>query len=221
MLRPLLARHFAAAVWVWLMAAWIAATLAERLSLQSKTRWLLEALALLVGGLLLYPSWRDGLRPRRLLAWSALLAAGLLGHALLVAAATAPLLVLAGGVWLLSLTAHSLVFRFAAPSSENSPVLAVCVFVTLCALPVWLGPWIEALAVSHPAVLQALLWLCPLTYLAVLFEYDVLREQWFYQHTPFGLLRYDYPAAGWASLCWAGVAALALGVQPQRYLQPP
>ncbi len=72
------------------------------------------------------------------------------------------------------------------------------VIVTLCltaTAPLWLGPWVD-LAGGERNMVNGIIGMSPLTYLATLADYDYLRSQWFYQHTPFGMFRFDYPS--WA-----------------------
>lgn len=77
-----------------------------------------------------------------------------------------------------------------APASALALMLAI-----LCgAAPLWLGPWAAA-PDSGQAVTDGIVAISPLSYLAVTIDYDYLRSEWFYQHAPFGALRYHYPSA--------------------------
>lgn len=59
-------------------------------------------------------------------------------------------------------------------------------------LPLWASP----LALLHGAskwFVDAIVALCPASYLAALSGMDYLRGEWMYQHAPYGSLRFDYP----------------------------
>jgi hypothetical protein len=84
------------------------------------------------------------------------------------------------------------------------------------AAPLWLGPAAELAATKRPQALAAVVAVSPLTHLAVTSGNDLLRNQWFYQHSNLSGLRFDYPRlmpilAGYAalSLVLIGVPAVA------------
>ncbi len=85
-------------------------------------------------------------------------------------------------------------------------------------LPLWLGPLSELLSGRHAWVVDAVIGVSPLTHLAVAADNDLLRNQWFYQHSNLAALQFAYP--GPALLAWsyaAAVAALALlALVPRR-----
>lgn len=87
--------------------------------------------------------------------------------------------------------------------------------IVLFALPLWIAPWAEEITNTR-SELNSLLWISPLSYLSGMIDYDYLRSQWFYQHTPFGMLRYDYPNNTIASLILAGVSLALLWLQPVK-----
>jgi len=72
--------------------------------------------------------------------------------------------------------------------------------------PVWLGPLAVDAGGGAPT---AVVWASPLSHLAAAAEYDYLRAQWFYVHTPLAEHRFAYPHAGWAlaALVALGLAA--------------
>jgi hypothetical protein len=78
--------------------------------------------------------------------------------------------------------------------------------------PLWLGP---LLAWSRPSVLltDAVVNVSPISHLAVMFRYDFLRSVWFYQHTPFPGLRYDYFSATSVCLVYVATAAALLIIE--------
>lgn len=74
--------------------------------------------------------------------------------------------------------------------------------------PLWLGP----LAAAWPSGPDVTVKLCPLAYLAAMMEYDVLRSDWFYQHTPLGGMRFDYPGTFFGTTLFLGTGALGFFV---------
>jgi hypothetical protein len=92
---------------------------------------------------------------------------------------------------------------------------AVTLVATLGALaaaaPLWLGPIAERFAPTGVLV-DAIVAVTPLTFLAVLVDHDYLRAAWFYEHSALGALRYDYPSIVASSVVYAlpfaAVAAL-------------
>jgi hypothetical protein len=81
----------------------------------------------------------------------------------------------------------------------------------LGALPLWLGPASELLSRREPWLIDAVLGASPLTHLAVASGNDLLRNQWFYQHSNLAALPFAYP--GPTELAWGyASAALALGL---------
>jgi len=77
--------------------------------------------------------------------------------------------------------------------------------------PLWLGPIAERFAATN-GLANALVAASPLTYLAVLANFDYLRATWFYEHSAIGSLRYVYPHELSLSVVYAFplVAAAAL-----------
>jgi hypothetical protein len=79
--------------------------------------------------------------------------------------------------------------------------------------PLWLAPIAERLAPTG-ALVDAIVAMTPLTFLAVLADHDYLRATWFYEHSALGALRYDYPSVASLfvvyALPFAAVAALRL-----------
>lgn len=99
------------------------------------------------------------------------------------------------------------------PALRPAPYLVFGVLIA-SALPVSFGPTLEHWYDASEAT-NAVVALSPASYLSSLVEYDYLRSEWFYQYTPYGAMRYDYPnpigstvlllSAGIA-LCWAANA---------------
>ncbi|MEP7182741.1 MAG: hypothetical protein ABI886_11170 [Betaproteobacteria bacterium] len=78
-------------------------------------------------------------------------------------------------------------------------------------LPLWLGPAAELLAGRHPWIIDAVVGMSPLTHLAVASGNDLLRNQWFYQHSNLAALQFSYPSPAELILAYGSVClALAL-----------
>ena len=87
--------------------------------------------------------------------------------------------------------------------AERARQFVVIGLAALFALPIWLGPIVEA--TGNPMLLTN--WIVaasPLSALAVALDLDVLRTNWFYQHSALGSLRYEY-------FSWLGYVAV-LGI---------
>ena len=69
--------------------------------------------------------------------------------------------------------------------------LVLMLYFLLLTAPLWLGP-IAFYFANNSQVVNSIINLSPLSYLASLMDYDYLRSSWFYQNTPFGGLRYEY-----------------------------
>jgi len=87
--------------------------------------------------------------------------------------------------------------------AERARQFVVIGLATLFALPIWLGPIAEA--AGNPMWLTN--WIVaasPLSAFAIALDLDVLRTNWFYQHSALGSLRYEY-------FSWLGYVAV-LGI---------
>ena len=80
-------------------------------------------------------------------------------------------------------------------------------------LPLWLGPACELLAGRHPWIIDAAIGISPLTHLAVASGNDLLRNQWFYQHSNLAALKFSYPSLMVLILSYGSVS-LALAFTP-------
>lgn len=78
----------------------------------------------------------------------------------------------------------------------------------LGALPLWLGPVGELASRRHDWAIDAVIGLSPLTHLAVAGGNDLLRIQWFYQHSNLAGLPFSYP--GLTGVAWFYAAALLM-----------
>lgn len=163
---------------------------------------LCKAASVALAAVLLLPALPDGMPAWRLPGWGllAILSTGMLtvwhGPALLLPPLGVGLLVgLLGGldacwaVWF-------------GPVGARLGIWGLTGLVTTA--PLWLGPLAERFA-AWPGMVDTVVAVSPLSYLAVLAGEDYLHYDWFYQHTPVGGLPYAYPSA----VLWsAGCAAL-------------
>lgn len=171
---------------------------------------------LIIGlGYLLCPMWQY--RPRRstLLWWCLLLALAVLIMPWIDGArglSMATTLKTATAVFLLSLSMHSLTLALSRlfPGNCWIHLHGLSVMVLFSTLPIWMAPWVESIAATPPQ-LHIVLWSSPLSYLATMLDYDYLRQQWFYRHLPYGMLRYDYPDAIYYSIGLIAASFLMLG----------
>lgn len=76
---------------------------------------------------------------------------------------------------------------------ETAAWLVTTALVTIAAAPLWLGPAAELASASRSQAVDAAVAVSPLTHLAVASGNDLLRNQWFYQHSNLSGLRFDYP----------------------------
>jgi len=113
-----------------------------------------------------------------------------------------PLLRLSVTLFLVIASALS-VLRLFPNRTERAQQFVVVGLAVLFGLPIWLGPIAEA--AGNPMLLTN--WIVaasPLSAFAVALDLDVLRTNWFYQHSALGSLRYEY-------FSWLGYVAV-LGV---------
>lgn len=99
---------------------------------------------------------------------------------------------------------------------------AATALALLGALPLWLGPVGELTSRRHDWAIDAIIGLSPLTHLAVAGGSDLLRIQWFYQHSNLAGLQFSYPGltgVAWfyaATLLMMALVALAFRRRPRR-----
>jgi hypothetical protein len=93
------------------------------------------------------------------------------------------------------------------PASARLAVLILTSLTT--AAPLWLGPLAERFA-DTPGIVNAVIAVSPLSYLAVMAGDDYLHNAWFYQHTSLGSLRYAYPTAAGFSVVYLLLAGISL-----------
>ena len=169
-------------------------------------RLMLRAVAVLVLALLLmpYPDLGEPLRVGQLARWGVLSAAALVAGTILFGVAP----VFTRMVWLLAAGTALLVCLFGGISLRLALWLgdrrkashsALGILMLSLSVPLWLSP-IAALFGATRWLVDAVIALSPASYLAALAGIDYLRSDWFYQHTPYGGLRYDYPDPFYLSL---------------------
>jgi hypothetical protein len=155
---------------------------------------------------------------RAALVWSALAAVA----TVVVAAADgldAALLAVAAGAALLVACFGLLLAWVHTCTRDAATASAIC--ITLAGLagaaPLWLGPIAESFA-ERTALVNAIVAVSPLTYLAALADFDYLRATWFYEHSALGALRYEYPSVWLQSVLYALplAAVAALGLRANR-----
>lgn len=93
---------------------------------------------------------------------------------------------------------------------ESAAWIATAALVTLGAAPLWLGPAAELALASRPEAVDAVVAASPLTHLAVASGNDLLRNQWFYQHSNLAGLRFDYPRLASVMTAYGLLAAVLL-----------
>lgn len=120
------------------------------------------------------------------------------------------------GVFILLLLLCSLLLLATALlGDEPTAALLVTLLASACSTaPLWLGPLAE-LAGSNQQLVDAIVAISPLSYLALLADYDYLRSAWFYQHSPFGSLRYNYPSTLSLTSAYLTLTALLLAARWQ------
>jgi hypothetical protein len=100
--------------------------------------------------------------------------------------------------------------------------IAAITLAFLGSLPVWLGPTAQLLTRGHAGIIDLVVGASPLTHLAVASGNDLLRNQWFYQHSNLAALQFSYPewpqlAAMYATICLAlALATLVPRPLPHR-----
>jgi hypothetical protein len=78
------------------------------------------------------------------------------------------------------------------PDSDNPRVTLLLLTAIIAASPLWLGPVVEIYQPGN-ALINGVVSISPLTHFSVALEYDYLRGDWMYRHSPFGSLPFAYP----------------------------
>ena len=108
---------------------------------------------------------------------------------------------------------HSLttLLRGLNPINSTAPLLVVLFTLLNGSSILWLGPPAELFALGD-GLLNTIIASNPLSYLSVAAEYDFLRSDWFYRHSPFGSLHFTYPDYAILTAIYLGLAVLVSGV---------
>lgn len=75
----------------------------------------------------------------------------------------------------------------------SAGLLASVGLAMLGSMPLWVGPTAELAGEFSATLIDSAIGVSPLTHLAVASGNDLLRNQWFYQHSNLAALRYLYP----------------------------
>lgn len=98
----------------------------------------------------------------------------------------------AGAIVLLFMMSSVHFFQLLFSSKDSTaPFVTLLLFLIFSAMPVWLGPWAEYHE-NGESLSNIIIALSPISYFSVMLDYDYLRGAWFYEHTPFGSLRFEY-----------------------------
>jgi hypothetical protein len=89
----------------------------------------------------------------------------------------------------------------------SAVALALLITVVVCAGPIWLGPVIDATP-DAALLIQPSLAVNPFVGLASAMEFDLFREEPFYQICPIGQRKFDYPS------CWTVASVQMLASLP-------
>jgi hypothetical protein len=193
--------------------------------LQSSARIVLVAAVIGLLAPLFWPGRADtpGLTALRIAGWS-LAASALAGVAAMLsgtglasppraAAACAVLFLVLVVVHAVAAAVESLLqarTKQAGSARESAAWLATAALATLAAAPLWLGPAAELASAGRPQAVDAAVAVSPLTHLAVATGNDLLRNQWFYQHSNLAGLRFDYPRLAPVMTAYCLLAAVLL-----------
>lgn len=116
-------------------------------------------------------------------------------------------------IFVITFTLQSLNRLLASWCNETfAPALTLMAGILFAAAPLWLGPW-AADADTGQLRTNAIVATSPLTYLSVAINYDYLRSNWFYIHTPLGALRYHYPSAVQLGTIYLALAVACLALR--------
>jgi hypothetical protein len=101
-------------------------------------------------------------------------------------------------------------------SREMAGRSAALALAFLGSLPLWLGPAAETLSSQHEWTIDATLSVSPLVHLAVASGNDLMRNQWFYEHSNLASLQFEYPRLD--VIAWSyTLVLLALGISAMTF----
>ena len=106
-----------------------------------------------------------------------------------------------------------LLLAFTLWRDRQAATLGLLIFLAQLAMaPLWLGPVVTH-QIQGAQTINAAIALSPISYLATMVDYDYLHGHWFYQLTPLGSFRYDYPDGISLSIAYLSVILSALFVR--------
>jgi hypothetical protein len=98
-------------------------------------------------------------------------------------------------------------------------VAVVAALALLGSLPLWLGPAAELLSAHDHGAIDAALGMSPLFHLGVAVANDLLRNDWFYQHSNLAGLPFSYPDLAGTAWVYAAASSMlmlvVLALRPQ------
>lgn len=117
----------------------------------------------------------------------------------------------AGGVLILVLlfSAIQSLLQLYSSNLASAKILLTLITGVFLAAPLYLS--VVAEATSHQILVDTIIAASPVSYLAAIADYDYLRSNWFYQHTPFGGLRFNYPSPGVMTFCYIVITLVLTG----------
>ena len=117
----------------------------------------------------------------------------------------------AGGVLILVLlfSAIQSLLQLYSSNHSSSKILLTLITGVFVAAPLYLS--VVAEATSHQRLVDSIIAASPVSYLAAIADYDYLRSNWFYQHMPFGGLRFNYPSPSVMTFCYIVITLVLTG----------
>lgn len=107
----------------------------------------------------------------------------------------------------LSDRAGRLLERIFGMSTSAASSVVLVLFAIAGSAPVWFGPWVIYFD-DHQWLTNATVAISPVSYLANLAEVDYLRSSWFYEHTPYGGMRFSYASSFTSHLAFITLAVI-------------
>jgi hypothetical protein len=101
--------------------------------------------------------------------------------------------------------------RIALASREMAGRVVALVLALIGSLPLWFGPAAETLASRHDGAVDAALAISPIVHLAIASGNDLMRNEWFYQHSNVASLQFEYPGLPAIAMSYS-TALLAMGL---------
>jgi NADH:ubiquinone oxidoreductase subunit 6 (subunit J) len=156
----------------------------------------------------------DGLPTSTTMRWAALAAVATAVLAAATGSLTTQWAAVAAGTFIIVGCFGSLLELAATLTRDRllASALTLAVAALAATATLWLGPIAERFAATD-GLASAVVAASPLTYLAVLADFDYLRATWFYEHTALGSLRYEYPHEMTLTVVYASPLAAAAALR--------